>query len=259
MLGLTKTRRQADMRKSGPSGKRRARFFAAHRYRKSGPRKTALTGLRKKKNDCRYIDDTGACITPEARGGGLPPFKGIGRRSWKGHGESKEEARKGQGKSTEKTRREQGGSKERARKEHGEDTERARREQGRARESKERARKEHGEDTERARREQGRARESKERARKGQGGSTERARKEHGEGTERPQKTGRGSKEGQERLKRAGWRGKEPAGGGKCRLRCMDTKKPAPSSGAGTLLGRSPIRASRHCQPSHARGWRTHA
>lgn len=203
MLGLTKTRRQADMRKSGPSGKRRARFFAAHRYRKSGPRKTALTGLRKKKNDCRYIDDTGACITPEARGGGLPPFKGIGRRSWKGHGESKEEARKGQG------------------------------------------------------------------------GSTERARREHREGMERPQKTGRGSKEGQERLKRAGWRGKEPAGGGgknrlegggepaggggKCRLRCMDTKKPAPSSGAGTLLGRSQIRASRHCQPSHARGWRTHA
>lgn len=188
MLGLTKTRRQADMRKSGPSGNRRARFLAAHRYRKSGPRKTALTGLRKKKNDCRYIDDTGACITPEARGGGLPPFKGIGRRSWKGHGESKEEARKGQG------------------------------------------------------------------------GSTERARREHREGMERPQKTGRGSKEGQERLKRAGWRGKEPAGGGgKCRLRCMDTKKPAPSSGAGTLLGRSPIRASRHCQPSHARGWRTHA
>ena len=205
MLGLTKTRRQADMRKSGPSGKRRARFFAAHRYRKSGPRKTALTGLRKKKNDCRYIDDTGACITPEARGGGSPPFKGIGRRSWKGHGESKEEARKGQGKSTEKTRREQG------------------------------------------------------RARKGQEGSTERARREHREGMERPQKTGRGSKEGQERLKRAGWRGKEPAGGGKCRLRCMDTKKPAPSSGAGTLLGRSQIRASRHCQPSHARGWRTHA
>ena len=173
------------MRKSGPSGKRRARFFAAHRYRKSGPRKTALTGLRKKKNDCRYINDTGACITPEARGGGLPPFKGIGRRSWKGHGESKEEARKGQGKSTEKTRREQGESKERAR-------------------------------------------ESKERARKGQGGSTERARREHGEGTERPQKTGRGSKEGQERLKRAGWRGKEPAGGGKCRLRCMDTKNRRP-------------------------------
>lgn len=204
------------MRKSGPSGKRRARFFAAHRYRKSGPRKTALTGLRKKKNDCRYIDDTGACITPEARGGGLPPFKGIGRRSWKGHGESKEEARKGQGKSTEKTRREQGESKG---------------EQGKG----------------------------TERARKGQGGSTERARREHREGTERPQKTGRGSKEGQERLKRAGWRGKEPAGGGKCRLRCMDTKKPAPSSGAGTLLGRSQIRASRHCQPSHARGWRTHA
>lgn len=180
MLGLTKTRRQADMRKSGPSGKRRARFFAAHRYRKSGPRKTALTGLRKKKNDCRYIDDTGACITPEARGGGLPPFKGIGRRSWKGHGESKEEARKGQG------------------------------------------------------------------------GSTERARREHREGMERPQKPG----EGQKKARSAS---KEPAGGGKCRLRCMDTKKPAPSSGAGTLLGRSQIRASRHCQPSHARGWRTHA
>ena len=234
MLGLTKTRRQADMRKSGPSGKRRARFFAAHRYRKSGPRKTALTGLRKKKNDCRYIDDTGACITPEARGGGLPPFKGIGRRSWKGHGESKEEARKGQGKSTEKTRREQGESKG---------------EQGKG---TERARKGHGKGTERAR--------------KGQGGSTERARREHREGMERPQKTGRGSKEGQERLKRAGWRGKEPAGGGgepagggKCRLRYMNTKKPAPSSGAGTLLGRSQIRASRHCQPSHARGWRTHA
>lgn len=213
MLGLTKKRRQASMWESGPSGKRRARLFAVHRYRKSGPRKTALTGLRKKKNDCRYIDDTGACITPEARGGGLPPFKGIGRRSWKGHGESKEEARKGQGK------------------------------------SKERARRRHGE-------------------------SKEGARREHREGTERPQKTGRGSKEGQERLKRAGWRGKEPAGGGgKNRLEgggrtgwrgevpieVHGHKKPAPSSGAGTLLGRSQIRASRHCQPSHARGWRTHA
>lgn len=195
MLGLTKTRRQADMRKSGPSGKRRARFFAAHRYRKSGPRKTAFTGLRKKKNDCRYIDDTGACITPEARGGGLPPFKGIGRRSWKGHGESKEEARKGQGKSTEKTRREQGGSKEGAQRGHGKATK----------------------DRERVKRRPG-----------------------------APQKS---------RLEGGG----EPAGGGKCRLRCMDTKKPAPSSGAGTLLGRSQIRASRHCQPSHARGWRTHA
>lgn len=118
MLGLTKKRRQASMWESGPSGKRRARFFAAHRYRKSGPRKTALTGLRKKKNDCRYIDDTGACITPEARGGGLPPFKGIGRRSWKGHGESKEEARKGHGKGKEEARREQGGSTERAWKGH---------------------------------------------------------------------------------------------------------------------------------------------
>ena len=181
MLGLTKTRRQADMRKSGPSGKRRARFFAAHRYRKSGPRKTALTGLRKKKNDCRYIDDTGACITPEARGGGLPPFKGIGRRSWKGHGESKEGAQRGNGKATK-------------------DRERVKRRPG------------------------------------------------------APQKS---RLEGE----RTGWRGgEEPAGGGgKCRLRCMNTKKPAPSSGAGTLLGRSQIRASRHCQPSHARGWRTHA
>lgn len=217
MLGLTKTRRQVDMRKSGPSGKRRARFFAAHRYRKSGPRKTALTGLRKKKNDCRYIDDTGACITPEARGGGLPPFKGIGRRSWKGHGESKEEARKGQGKSTEKTRREQ----------------------GRARESKERARKGHGKGTEEARREQG--------------GSTERAWKGH----KRP---GEGQKKARSASKEPAGGGKNRLeGGGKCRLRCMNTKKPAPSSGAGTLLGRSQIRASRHCQPSHARGWRTHA
>lgn len=221
MLGLTKTRRQADMRKSGPSGKRRARFFAAHRYRKSGPRKTALTGLRKKKNDCRYIDDAGACTSRRR------PAEEVCHPS-----------------------KESGGG-------HGKDTERARRKHGKG---KERARRRHGESKERAR-------ESKERARKGQGGSTERARREHREGMERPQKTGRGSKEGQERLKRAGWRGKEPAGrggeepagGGKCRLRCMNTKKPAPSSGAGTLLGRSQIRASHHCQPSHARGWRTHA
>lgn len=205
MLGLTKTRRQADMRKSGPSGKRRARFFAAHRYRKSGPRKTALTGLRKKKNDCRYIDDTGACITPEARGGGLPPFKGIGRRSWKGHGESKERARESKG--------EQGKGTERARRKHGESTERARRGHGKATKDRERVKRRPG----------------------------------------APQKS---RLEGE----RTGWRGgEEPAGGGKCRLRCMNTKKPAPSSGAGTLLGRSQIRASRHCQPSHARGWRTHA
>lgn len=227
MLGLTKTRRQADMRKSGPSGKRRARFFAAHRYRKSGPRKTALTGLRKKKNDCRYIDDTGACITPEARGGGLPPFKGIGRRSWKGHGESKEEARRKQGK-----------GKEKARRRHGESKERARREQGRARKG-------HGKGKEEARREQG--------------GSTERAWKGHKRPGEGQKKARSASKEpaggGKNRLEGGG----EPAGGGKCRLRYMNTKKPAPSSGAGTLLGRSPIRASRHCQPSHARGWRTHA
>ena len=188
MLGLTKTRRQADMRKSGPSGKRRARFFAAHRYRKSGPRKTALTGLRKKKNDCRYIDDTGACITPEARGGGLPPFKGIGRRSWKGHGESKEEARKGQGKGKERARRRHGESKERARESKGE--------QGRARKG-------HGKGKEEARREQG--------------GSTERAWKGHKRPGEGQKKARSASKEpaggGKNRLEgggRTGWRGEVP-------------------------------------------------
>ena len=209
MLGLTKTRRQADMRKSGPSGKRRARFFAAHRYRKSGPRKTALTGLRKKKNDCRYIDDTGACITPEARGGGLPPFKGIGRRSWKGHGESKEEARKGQGES----KGEQGKGTERSRRKHGESKEGAQRGHGKATKDRERVKRRPG----------------------------------------APQKS---RLEGE----RPGWRGgEEPAGGGEVPIEVHGHKKPAPSSGAGTLLGRSQIRASRHCQPSHARGWRTHA
>ena len=177
MLGLTKTRRQADMRKSGPSGKRRARFFAAHRYRKSGPRKTALTGLRKKKNDCRYIDDTGACITPEARGGGLPPFKGIGRRSWKGHGESKEEARKRQGK------------------------------------GKERARRRHGESKERARESKGEQGKGKKEARREQGGSTERAWKGHKRPGEGQKKARSASKEpaggGKNRLE---GRGKEPAG-----------------------------------------------
>ena len=182
MLGLTKTRRQADMRKSGPSGKRRARFFAAHRYRKSGPRKTALTGLRKKKNDCRYIDDTGACITPEARGGGLPPFKGIGRRSWKGHGESKEEARKEQGKSTEKTRREQGESKG---------------EQGKG---KEEARREQGGSTERA---------WKGHKRPGEGQKKARSASKEPAGGGKNRLEGGG---------RTGWRGEEPAGGGKNRL-----------------------------------------
>lgn len=167
MLGLTKKRRQASMWESGPSGKRRARLFAVHRYRKSGPRKTAFTGLRKKTNDCRYIDDAGACTSRRR------PAEEVRHPS-----------------------KESGGG--------------------------------HGKDT-------------------------ERARKEHGEGTERPQKTGRGSKEGQERLKRAGWRG------GEVPIEVHEHKKPAPSSGAGTLLGRSQIRASRHCQPSHARGWRTHA
>ena len=198
MLGLTKTRRQADMRKSGPSGKRRARFFAAHRYRKSGPRKTALTGLRKKKNDCRYIDDTGACITPEARGGGLPPFKGIGRRSWKGHGESKEEARRKQGK------------------------------------GKERARRRHGESKERARESKGEQGKGKKEARREQGGSTERAWKGHKRPGEGQKKARSASKEpaggGKNRLEGGG---KEPAGrGGEVPIEVHEHKK------TGALIGR---------------------
>lgn len=144
MLGLTKTRRQASLWESGPSGKRRARLFAVHRYRKSGPRKTALTGLRKKKNDCRYIDDAGACTSRRR------PAEEVCHPSKESGG--------GHGKDTERARRKQGGSKERARKEHGEDTERARREQGRARKG-------HGKGKKEARREQGG---STERARKGQ-------------------------------------------------------------------------------------------
>lgn len=214
MLGLTKKRRQASMWESGPSGKRRARFFAAHRYRKSGPRKTALTGLRKKKNDCRYIDDAGACTSRRR------PAEEVRHPS-----------------------KESGGG-------HGKDTERARRKQGKG---KERARRRHGE----SKGEQGKG---KKEARREQGGSTERAWKGHKRPGEGQKKARSASKEpagggGKNRLEGGG----EPAGGGKCRLRCMDTKKPAPSSGAGTLLGRSQIRASRHCQPSHARGWRTHA
>ena len=165
------------MWESGPSGKRRARLFAVHRYRKSGPRKTAFTGLRKKTNDCRYIDDAGACTS---RRRPAEEVRHPSKESGGGHGESTERARRGHGKVTK-------------------DRERVKRRPG------------------------------------------------------APQKS---RLEGE----RTGWRGgEEPAGGGKCRLRCMDTKKPAPSSGAGTLLGRSQIRASRHCQPSHARGWRTHA
>ena len=215
MLGLTKKRRQASMWESGPSGKRRARFFAAHRYRKSGPRKTAFTGLRKKTIDCRYIDDAGACTSRRR------PAEEVRHPS-----------------------KESGGG-------HGKDTERARRKQGKG---KERARRRHGE----SKGEQGKG---KKEARREQGGSTERAWKGHKRPGEGQKKARSASKEpaggGKNRLEGGG---KEPAGrGGKCRLRCMNTKKPAPSSGAGTLLGRSQIRASRHCQPSHARGWRTHA
>ena len=214
MLGLTKKRRQASMWESGPSGKRRARFFAAHRYRKSGPRKTALTGLRKKKNDCRYIDDAGACTSRRR------PAEEVRHPS-----------------------KESGGG-------HGKDTERARRKQGKG---KERARRRHGE----SKGEQGKG---KKEARREQGGSTERAWKGHKRPGEGQKKARSASKEPAGGGGRTGWRGgEEPAGGGKCRLRCIETKKPAPSSGAGTLLGRSQIRASRHCQPSHARGWRTHA
>lgn len=118
MLGLTKTRRQADMRKSGPSGKRRARFFAAHRYRKSGPRKTALTGLRKKTNDCRYIDDAGACTS---RRRPAEEVRHPSKESGGGHGKDTERARRKQGKGKERARE----SKERARKGQGGSTERA--------------------------------------------------------------------------------------------------------------------------------------
>lgn len=109
MLGLTKTRRQADMRKSGPSGKRRARFFAAHRYRKSGPRKTALTGLRKKKNDCRYIDDAGACTS---RRRPAEEVRHPSKESGGGHGESTERARRGHGEGMERPQKTGRGSKE---------------------------------------------------------------------------------------------------------------------------------------------------
>lgn len=169
MLGLTKKRRKASMWESGPSGKRRARLFAVHRYRKSGPRKTAFTGLRKKTSDCRYIDDAGACTS---RRRPAEEVRHPSKESGGGHGESTERARRGHGKATK-------------------DRERVKRRPG------------------------------------------------------APQKS---RLEGE----RTGWRGEVP-------IEVHGHKKPAPSSGAGTLLGRSPIRASRHCQPSHARGWRTHA
>lgn len=130
MLGLTKKRRQASMWESGPSGKRRARFFAAHRYRKSGPRKTALTGLRKKKNDCRYIDDAGACTS---RRRPAEEVRHPSKESGGGHGKDTERARRKQGKGKERARRRHGESKGeqgRARKGHGKGKEEARREQG---------------------------------------------------------------------------------------------------------------------------------
>ena len=97
MLGLTKKRRQASMWESGPSGKRRARLFAVHQYRKSGPRKTAFTGLRKKTNDCRYIDDAGACTS---RRRPAEEVRHPSKESGGGHGESTERARRGHGKAT---------------------------------------------------------------------------------------------------------------------------------------------------------------
>lgn len=111
MLGLTKTRRQADMRKSGPSGKRRARFFAAHRYRKSGPRKTALTGLRKKKRRT-----TADISTTRAHASRRRPAEEVCHPSKESGG--------GHGKDTERARRKQGKGKERARREHREGMER---------------------------------------------------------------------------------------------------------------------------------------
>lgn len=139
MLGLTKKRRQASMWESGPSGKRRARLFAVHRYRKSGPRKTAFTGLRKKTNDCRYIDDAGACTS---RRRPAEEVRHPSKESGGGHGKDTERARRKQGKGKERARREQG----RARKGHGKGKEEARREQGG---STERARREHREGMER--------------------------------------------------------------------------------------------------------------
>ena len=173
MLGLTKTRRQASMWESGPSGKRRARLFAVHRYRKSGPRKTALTGLRKKKNDCRYIDDAGACTSRRR------PAEEVCHPSKESGG--------GHGKDTERARRKQGKGKERARRRHGESKERAR-------ESKERARKGQGGSTERARREH---REGMERPQKTGRGSKE--------GQERLKRAGWRGGGG-----RTGWRGEVP-------------------------------------------------
>ena len=85
------------MWESGPSGKRRARLFAVHRYRKSGPRKTAFTGLRKKTNDCRYIDDAGACTS---RRRPAEEVRHPSKESGGGHGESTERARRGHGKVT---------------------------------------------------------------------------------------------------------------------------------------------------------------
>lgn len=135
MLGLTKKRRQTSMWESGPSGKRRARLFAVHRYRKSGPRKTAFTGLRKKTNDCRYIDNAGACTSRRR------PAEEVRHPSKESGG--------GHGKDTERARRKQGKGKERARRRHGE----SKGEQGRARKgqegSTERARREHREGMER--------------------------------------------------------------------------------------------------------------
>lgn len=159
MLGLTKTRRQADMRKSGPSGKRRARFFAAHRYRKSGPRKTALTGLRKRRT-------TADISTTRAHASRRRPAEEVCHPS-----------------------KESGGG-------HGKDTERARRKQGKG---KERARRKHGESKEGAQRGHGKATKDRERVKRRPGA---------------PQKSRLG--------------GEEPAGGGKCRLRCMDTKNRRP-------------------------------
>lgn len=152
MLGLTKTRRQADMRKSGPSGKRRARLFAVHRYRKSGPRKTALTGLRKKKNDCRYIDDAGACTSRRR------PAEEVCHPSKESGG--------GHGKDTERARRKQGKGKERARRRHGESKERARESKGEQGKGTERARRKHGESKEGAQRGHGKATKDRERVKR---------------------------------------------------------------------------------------------
>ena len=181
MLGLTKTRRQADMRKSGPSGKKTGSVL----------RRASIPEERTKENRIDGAPEKEERL-PIYRRHGRMHHAGGPRRRFATLQRNREEV-------MERTRREQGGSKERARKEHGEDTERAR-------ESKERARKGHGKGTERARRKHG---ESKEGAQRGHGKATkdrERVKRRPGA----PQKSRlEGGKNRLEGGGRTGWRGGE--------------------------------------------------